>query len=56
VGNAIRLAVEGRAEPVEISKLLPRLRPVTEKPPARVRYYVPKELQGEAETLRRDWK
>jgi HD superfamily phosphohydrolase len=56
VSNAIRLKVDGQEEPVEISKLLPRLRPVTEKPPDKVRYYIPKELQKEAERLRREWK
>lgn len=56
VSTAIRLTVKGKKKPVEISKLLPRLRPVTQKPPRHVRYYVPKELQTKALRLRKDWK
>lgn len=56
VSTAIRLKVKGKRKPVEISKLLPRLRPVTEKPPRQVRYYVPKELQTKVLRLRRGWK
>jgi hypothetical protein len=37
--------------PVEISKL----RPLTDKPLSRIRYYVPKEVQNEARKLRDEW-
>lgn len=53
--NAIRLAIDGSDVPVEISEMLPRLRPVTERPRDRTRYYVPKEIRTAAETLRREW-
>ena len=56
VTNAIRLRKESETEPVEISKLLPRLRPVTAKPQDKYRYYVPKDLEQEASKLRTEWK
>lgn len=56
VSTAIRLKIKGEKKPVEISKLLPRLCPVTEKPPKQVRYYIPKELEAKALRLRRSWK
>ena len=52
VNNAIRLKVTENAEPVEISDVLTRLQPVTNKPPNTYRYYVPKDLQAEAVELR----
>lgn len=56
VSTAIRLKIKGAKKPVEISKLLPRLRPVTQQPPRQVRYYIPKEIQTKALRLRRRWK
>jgi HD superfamily phosphohydrolase len=56
VDNAIRVRVEGLSRPVEVSELLPRLQPVTQKPYDRFRYYIPKELQAEAQKLRAEWK
>jgi HD superfamily phosphohydrolase len=56
VKNAIRVAVEGERRPVEISKLLPRLQPLTHGPAGRVRYYIPKEFQAQAKRLRAEWK
>jgi hypothetical protein len=56
ISNAIRLRKEGLAGPVEISELLPRLHPVTEKPKDRYRFYVPKDMEGEAKKLRDGWK
>lgn len=53
--NAIRVEAEDKS-PVEISKLLRRLRPVTKEPVRRVRYYVPEELRHEAEAMRRKWR
>jgi hypothetical protein len=54
VKNAIRLVVDGK--PVEISGLLNRLKPLTQVPVDRVRYYIPKELHEEAKKLRAAWK
>jgi hypothetical protein len=54
--NAIRVKVEGEGKPVEVSKVRPRLKPLTEKPLERRRYYLPKELQAEAVALRNQWK
>jgi HD superfamily phosphohydrolase len=56
VKNAIRVKVQGQSKPVEISALLPRLRPVTQELVEQVRYYVPKELQAEANQLRARWR
>lgn len=56
VTNAIRIKLDGDPRPVEISRLLPRLMPVTQEPIHRVRYYIPKELRAEARTLRENWK
>ncbi|MCI0457133.1 MAG: HD domain-containing protein [Gemmataceae bacterium] len=56
VKNAIRVMVEGEKQPVEISKLLPRLQPLTAGPAGRVRYYIPKEFQAEAKRLRAQWR
>jgi|SRR5579864_2062956 len=55
VKNAIRLRVEGEVRPIEVSERLPRLKPVTEAPSERLRYYIPKDLQYEAERLRAHW-
>ena len=38
------------------SSCLTRLKPVTEAPAEMVRYYLPKDLQKEAQRLRADWK
>lgn len=54
VKNAIRLLIDGR--PVEISTLLDRLKPLTQEPMQRRRYYIPKELLAEAKALRSNWK
>jgi len=56
VKNAIRLKIEGEKEPVEISTLLDRLKPLTQEPVNRVRYYIPKELQDQARKMRAEWK
>lgn len=53
--NAIRLRPDDATEPTEISLLLPRLQAVTNKPAVQVRYYVPKEIRGEALRLRHSW-
>ncbi len=55
VGNAIRVKVNGEPKPLEVSELLPRLKPLTQKPVDRYRYYVPKDLQAEANRLRDAW-
>lgn len=52
--NAIRLRIGGTA-PVEISTVLPRLQPVTQKPLDQVRYYVPPDVRARAEKLRAEW-
>jgi uncharacterized protein len=54
IKNAIRLKIDGR--PVEISTLLDRLKPLTQEPVERVRYYIPKELQQAAKALRAGWR
>jgi HD superfamily phosphohydrolase len=56
VGNAIRLWVRDQGQPVEISERLPRLQAITERPKAKYRYYVPKDLEVEANELRTGWK
>jgi uncharacterized protein len=56
VKNAIRVRIEGEPTPIEISSRLTRLKPVTQAPAERVRYYIPKELQKEAQRLRANWK
>ncbi|MFI5455320.1 MAG: HD domain-containing protein [Isosphaerales bacterium] len=56
VNNAIRVRVEGESKPIEISQRLTRLKPVTEAPAEKVRYYIPKALQKDAERLRSQWK
>jgi len=50
VKNAIR--IKNGAQSTEISELLPRLRPLTEPPPIKKRYYVPGELRDDALKLR----
>ena len=54
VKNAIRILVDDK--PVEISSLFDRLKPITQEPVGRVRYYLPKELHGEALKLRAGWR
>ena len=54
VKNAIRVRSDD-GKPVEISTLLPRMRPITEAPKAIVRYYIPRELRDAARKLRRNW-
>jgi uncharacterized protein len=56
INNAIRVHGRGERKPIEISSRLTRLKPVTEAPAPIVRYYVPKELQADAERLRSEWK
>jgi hypothetical protein len=56
VKNSIRIRVAGTKAPVEISTLLERLKPLTQEPVNRVRYYIPKELQGQALELRAAWR
>ena len=53
VKNAIRLLIDGR--PVEISTLLDRLKPLTQEPMQRRRYYIPRELRAAAAALRSNW-
>lgn len=53
--TAIRVRVEGQMEPVEISKYLPRLGAVTDLPPPKRVYYVPKEARDAALRLRNEW-
>jgi HD superfamily phosphohydrolase len=55
VKNAIRINIAGEARPVEISRLLDRLKPLTQEPVDRVRYFVPKDVQAEALRLRSEW-
>lgn len=52
VKNAIRVR-SGAGEPVEISKLLTRMKPITEQSGAVVRYYIPHEVREEALNLSR---
>jgi uncharacterized protein len=56
IHNAIRVRVDGMSRPVEVSELLPRLQPVTQKAAPRVRYFIPKELQAAANALRARWR
>lgn len=56
VKNAIRVLVEGSEKPIEVSKRLDRLKAVTEAPAEKVRYYVPKDLQKDAQHLLSQWK
>ncbi|HTU91234.1 MAG TPA: hypothetical protein VMF69_14235 [Gemmataceae bacterium] len=54
VKNAIRLMIDKK--PVEISTILERLKPLTQEPMDRVRYYIPKDLHEAAKKLRAEWK
>ncbi len=56
VKNAIRVRLAGEAKPIEISRPLARLKPLTEEPVDRFRYYLPKPLQEKALKLRAEWK
>ncbi len=56
VKNAIRVRVEGESRPIEISNRLTRLRSVAQAPAEKVRYYLPKDLQKDAQRLRSQWK
>jgi len=51
--NAIRIRVQD--EPIEISKLLPRLRPITTESTEKFRYYVPRNAKNAAIKLRDEW-
>ena len=53
--NAIRVRVEGESKAIEVSKLRPRLTPLTQAPVDRIRYYLPKDLKIEAIRLRSEW-
>jgi len=53
--NAIRVLVEGEPKPVEVSRLRPRLQPLTQGLTDRVRYYLPRELKENALRLRDEW-
>ena len=55
VKNAIRIIVDGKSEPIEISTLLDRLKPLTQEPTELVRYYIPKDLLPAAKSLRSQW-
>lgn len=54
VKNAIRVR-SSSGKPVEISTLLPRMRPITEAPKPIVRYYIPHEIRDEVKLARDDW-
>lgn len=54
VKNAIRILIDGK--PVEVSTQLERLKPLTQEPVGRVRYYLPKGLYKKAKNLRASWK
>lgn len=56
VSNAIRVETKDSSEPIEISQVLSRMRPLTKKPPDKFRYYIPKDLEDAAMKLRRDWR
>lgn len=56
VKNAIRVRAEGQDKPIEVSKKLDRLKAVTEAPAEKVRYYVPKDVQQDAQRLLAQWK
>lgn len=51
--NAIRVSTEPDGTPIEISKLLPRLEPITIESHDRYRYYVPKDVRPAAQKLAR---
>jgi HD superfamily phosphohydrolase len=54
--NAIRVRAADDQRPVEISTVLGRLRPMTERPAASlVRYYLPGELRDKVQRLRNQW-
>ncbi len=53
VKNSIRILVDDK--PVEVSSILPRLKPLTEDPTGRVRYYIPKDIHAAAIKLRSKW-
>lgn len=54
--NAIRIKVGGEAVPIEISRLLPRLEPITTESQDRYRYYVPAAVRAPAQRLRDEWR
>lgn len=51
VKNAIRVRAAAQGKPIEVSKKLARLKAVTESPAEKVRYYVPKDVQEDAQRL-----
>ena len=53
--NAIRIRVNGESQPVEISKLLHRLEPLTTETQDRYRYYVPMEVRNAIRKLKETW-
>lgn len=55
VKNAIRV-LDTKGTPVEVSKLLPRMQPVTSSAITRIRYYVPADMHQDVVKLRSDWK
>ena len=55
VGTAIRVKLDGESKAMEVSRIRPRLKPLTHEPVDRYRYYVPKELEAEANRLRAAW-
>jgi HD superfamily phosphohydrolase len=54
--NAIRLRTGTGKTPVEISEVLRRLQPVTQRPADQVRYYVPRDLRDRAQKILETWK
>lgn len=53
--NAIRLINPITDSAVEISKVLSRLKPVTQRPLDQIRFYVPREMHDAARKLRSEW-
>jgi hypothetical protein len=54
--NAIRIEISGESEPVEVSELFPRLRPITTETRDQYRYYVPPDVRSAAEKLKKTWR
>jgi hypothetical protein len=54
--NAIRIIEDGTQQPIEISELLPRFKPITTETRDRYRYYIPQDVRDAAKKLREQWK
>ncbi len=55
VKNAIRIVIDGEPKPVEISLVLDRLKPLTQRLSDQVRYFIPKDVQEAAKKMRSTW-